>query len=228
MVGVDLEASERRRRAIVAAARPAVEKTGKAISRKVADARAHAEASLTGSLIGEAAGKPTVLRARRSRSLVAALARLDELAEVLAGPSSRSLGGSIRDAWEGAFRDAWAHARATSHPDDLDPRHTAPDALDVARSRSIVIEGHDARSMVLGPIGQAQRSLGALVAALATPTRTPNQRAVAIQAWQTKVSRAIGTTAGLAIYSGAFRLDTVATRAVLRPELLHPDPTVEG
>lgn len=221
-------ASDARRREIHSAAMASAGPSLNAIRVRVADAAAHARSALTGTLIDAPDGRATLARARRSRSLRAASARLDELATDLAGPSVRSLDGTIRDAWEALFLSSWSHARSEAHPDDLDPRRPRPSASNLSSARRIVLEGLDARGLVAGPIEAARRKLAARVVALASPTRSGADRSDALRGWRAEAERSITSAAALAIFTGAYRLDAMAARLVLRPELLYDDPTMGG
>jgi hypothetical protein len=218
---IDLLAeSERRRSAIARSARPATEEAGKLIAIRLADAQAHARQALSATLVQAPDGMPTLALARRSDDLRAALDRLKELEVALAG--------KVRDAWEAAFVDAWEYARSIAHPDDLDPDHPEPTARDLRNARMTVIDGYDARGLVAGPIAQARRKLAAVVPSAASPTLPDKARRDALGSWRVTAARSIAAAAGQAIFTGAFRMDAIAGRLVLKPELLHKDPSLEG
>jgi hypothetical protein len=191
---------------------PSIALAGRAITGKILDARAHAESSVTGTA--------------KARSIALALEKLDELHESLSGPADGSHSGIIGDSWESAYVDAWEFARGEAHPDDLDPDQLQPTKADIKAARDTLLSGYSARGMLVGPIAQAKRTLAAIVGGVATRDLDKGNRAIALKGWQTASLRSISSAAGLAIFTGAFRQDVRAARLVLRPQLLHPDPTM--
>lgn len=212
--------SERRRVAIARAVRPAIEEAGSLIAVRLADAQAHARRAMSSGLVEAADGRPTLTLARQSEDLKAALARLTELEIALAA--------RIRDAWEAALVDAWAYARESAHPDDLDPDRLEPMALDLQRARSTVLDGYDARGLVAGSIAVARRRLAAVVPASSSPTISEKARADVLGSWRATAERSIKAAAAQGIFTGAFRMDLIAGWMVLKPELLHDDPSLKG
>jgi hypothetical protein len=194
------------------------------VGSKVADARAHAEASLTGTLVDTPDGRPTLARVRRSRSLLAAGARLDELLARLAGPSSRSLDGLVRDAWEAAYRDclAWWLGEL---PESVRIGRPEPTAAGLRGARSAVIEGRDARDWLAGPVEAARRGLKARVAAAASPAVGEAERRRMLAAWASGTARTLAQSVTQLVAAGVFRADDLASRAAVRPELRHDDAT---
>lgn len=194
---------------------------------KVADARAHASQAITKSLVATPDGRATLSRSNRNRSLQAAYARLDELTTSLAGPSIRSLEGTVRDAWEALYRDCRAYWLDHLGP-DVCRLTDAPSQSEVKNVRSLVLGGYDARTRIVQVIDPSARRLRALVVAAASPSRAPRDRSGSLRAWEVATTKAVALAARNAILTGAFLLDRMAGRAVIKPELLHPDPTLEG
>jgi len=86
---------------------PWVDRASKLVASKVDDAAAHASKAITDTLRATPDGRATDRRASRSPSFQAAMNRLHELLESLAGPSPRSLAGMIRDAREEFYRESF-------------------------------------------------------------------------------------------------------------------------
>jgi hypothetical protein len=220
-----------RRSEIEARCLPWVARCSALAAGQVADARAHASQAITKSLVATPDGRATLSRSNRNRSLQAAYARLDELTESLAGPSIRSQDGTVRDAWEALYRDCrgyWLQYHIdTGGEDVLRPRSAdGPSQSEVGKVRSLVLGGYDARTRVVQVIDPAKRRLRALVVAAASPSRAPRDRSGSLRAWEVATSKAVALAARNAILTGAFLIDKIAGRAVIRPELLHPDPTM--
>ena len=221
-------ASEVRRAAIAALVRPHVVEAGRAIINRVLDVRAHAEKAMSASVIEMADGRRTHDKIDRSASMMTALERLDALHNDLAGDPGQQGGwdgGLIGDAWEAAFLDAWRHARESAHPDDLLPSEM-PTKIEHMEARRIILSGYDARGLIEGPIANAKRTLKAVTTMVASKTRTDRERKLSLDGWQSSSSRSIAAAVGQAIFTGSFRQDVRAGRLVLKPELLHPDPTM--
>lgn len=220
-----------RRAEIEARCLPWVAKCSALAASQVADARAHASQAITKSLVATPDGRATLSRSNRNRSLQAAYARLDELTESLAGPSIRSLDGTVRDAWEALYRDCRAYWLRyhldTGGEDVLRPRSTdAPSQSEVKNVRSLVLGGYDARTRIVQVTDPSARRLRALVVSAASPARAPRDRSGSLRAWEVATVKAVALAARNAILTGAFLIDRMAGRAVIRPDLLHPDPTL--
>lgn len=192
---------------------------------KVADARAHAGQAITKALVATPDGRATLSRSNRNRSLNAAIDRLDELVVSLAGPSVRSLEGTIRDAWEALYRDCRSYWFAHLGPDVCGPT-AGPSMTEINVVRSLVLNGYDARTRIVNVTDPAARRLRSLVVAAASPAVRPRDRSGSLRAWEVATVKTVSLAARNAILTGAFRADVLAGRAVIRPELLHPDPTL--
>jgi hypothetical protein len=216
-----------RRAAIEARCLPWVARCSALAAVQVADARAHASQAINKSLVATPDGRATLSRSNRNRSLQAAYARLDELAESLAGPSIRSLEGTVRDAWEALYRDCRAYWLDHLGPDVCRPT-SGPSQAEVATARVLVLDGYDARTRIVQVLDPSARRLRALVVSAASPSRAPRDRSGSLRAWEVATVKAVALAARNAILTGAFLIDRMAGRAVIKPELLHPDPTLEG
>jgi hypothetical protein len=196
------------------------------IASKVADARAHALTGINRSLVDAPDGRATFLRIARNRSLQAATVRLNELLTLLAGPSVRSLDGFISDAWEAIYRDCRAYWEKTLEPEILHDR--PPSTEQIRAARGLIINGYDARTAMARVINPASRMLRPLLVAQASKTRPEGDRRGSLKAWEVSTVKSIVLATRNAIFTGAFMLDRLASRDVINPELLHPDPSLSG
>lgn len=212
---------------LLAAIQPYVDKATRLIADRVDDAHAHAVKTLTQAAIDESAGRPTLRRIDWSRSFEAASSRLDELLDALAGPSTTSRKGIIRDGFETAYRDCYAHYRLT-----LDPAVLAgspePTKAQIVKARTVVVLGYDARAYLVPVVNAAESRLKALLASLANPGRSKADRTDQLAAWASRTTDGLTTAATIYLKTGSFYLDRIAGRDTIRPELLHDDPTIPG
>lgn len=212
---------------ILTAIQPYIVRAVELATTRVDDAHAHALKALTQAAIDEAAGRSTLRRIDWSRSFQAASYRLDELLAALAGLSTASRKGVIRDAFEAAYRDCHAHYRLTIDPVALRP-NPEPTKGQIAKARTVVVLGYDARAYLVPVIEGAEARLKALLASLANPARSKADRSDQLAAWSRRTTDAIATAVTTYTRTGSFYLDRIAGRDVIRPELLHDDPTIPG
>lgn len=196
---------------------------------RVDDAAAHASKAITATLAATPDGRPTVLRAARNPSARAADARLVELWAALCGPSSASLDGLARDAWEAAYRAGLASWAAILPGEHLKSDAATPSQSRLAAARRIVIRddrgAYELRQEFAGPIATARRHLAAAIAAAG---HSDARGATHIAAWAARVKDSLILTARGAIDYGCRRADMMAGRDVHKPELLIPVPELDG
>lgn len=198
------------------------------ITAKMDDAEAHANKALTDTLKTKPDGRPTLRHASRSPSYKAALARLDELLEKLAGPSRASLDGLVRDAREAFWRasfDRWKPVIPAELWRSTDPQTTNAEATE---ARRIVLHGLDVRDELQGPIGAAQRKLLAVLTqagSRSTPERIADDL---LSTWRKQAESAIVGVTGRALSDSEVRLDVLAGRAVVADRYLEAEPAAVG
>jgi len=219
---------ETRQAELLAVVQPFVDRASALISDRVDDALAHAEKALTRATIDEPNGRATIRRVDWSPSYNAALSRLAELVERLAGPSVASQKGIVRQAWEEAYRDCHRHWNQVLDPAIRDAYRDYPDHKEIVRARTITVLGYDARSFLLGPADVAGRMLKATIVQVAVVSTPEAERANRLESWAKRTTTALQSRTAQLIRTGAFYLDRVAGRDVVRPELLHDDPTIQG
>ena len=189
-----------------------------AVGRTLDDARAHAERALTQALKAAADGRPTARRAARSPSFRAALHRLDELLEWLAGPSDVSLEGRVRDARERFYREAFRLNKPLV-PDVLhvsaDPQ---PTQQNLRLVRGALIHGLDLRRELSGPFDQAKRALAAAVAQAGQRSTPGHAEADLLDAWRRRSGDAIAAAVLRCLSDSLEFADTESAR-----DLIHPD-----
>jgi hypothetical protein len=157
-------------------------------------------------------GRPTLRKAGRSPSAVAAANRLAELWEALAGPSRSSLAGLIRDARVAAYRVHLAHWWEILPPE---VRRPPPFGLDV-------------RDEVGGPIEGYRRALAAAIVAAGNRS-TPGHLAVAgIEDWGRRAQDGLFGLVDRILKEESAFADRLAGRDAIRPDQLPDDPTLPG
>jgi hypothetical protein len=188
------------------------------IESSLADAHAHATKAITDSLKGTGEGRATARKANRSSSFRAALSRLDELWEWLAGPSVASLDGRLRDAREAAYRRAFAIHKGLV-PEELwvsaDP---APTLINIRLVRGALLHGYDLRRELEGPFALAKRRLSAAVATAGHREVTRAVEKDLLKVWYTKTLDAIRSASLRALTDSIEFADNQAGR-----DLIHPD-----
>lgn len=187
---------------------------------KVADARAHADAAITAKLKATPDGRKTARAASWSRSMKAALKRLDELLDELVGPSEASLQGWLRDAREASYLETY-HALHPAIPLEFRARRNPePTRAMLDAARGLVLHGYTLRAELAGPIQTAKRTLaGAVVQAAAVTARRSTEVDV-LKAWETKAADAIVRAALTAHADAAVAFQRLAGRDLIKPELL--------
>lgn len=188
------------------------------VDRALDDAHAHATRAVTETLRRTPDGRATIRRANRNPSYQAALGRLGELWTRLAGPSTASLRGQVRDAREAFYRLAFR--LHTPHiPESV---RVAPDPLPTARNvdlvRGAAVHGYDPRKELEKPIADAARQLSAAVALAGSRDADGPQGADQLRAWHDRSRRAIGQ-AVLSLLSDSVEFANTEAMA----DLVHPD-----
>lgn len=188
------------------------------VESKLEDAHAHAERAVTQTLKATADGRPTARKANRSPSFQAAVARLDELLDWLAGPSANSLRGRVRDAREAFYRKAFGlHLPMIPAELHVSP-HPEPTFANLRLIRGALIHGVDLRKELEGPIATAKRQLTAAVASAGQRAATARDSSDILETWH-KQSVAAIRTAVLRVLSDSVEFaDTEAGT-----DLIHPD-----
>jgi hypothetical protein len=193
------------------------------IQRGLDDAEAHARTGVTDALRRAPEGRATVRRARRSRSTQAALTRLPELRDALAGPSVDSLDGLIRDGWQAALEqsfDRWTL---------ILPRESVrsspwPTAAELRAIRRHVIDGLELRQEIGAPIERIARQLLAAIAQAGSRMTPATAGLDGIGAWRRRSEGVLWSACDLALRHGAVFADAAAGYLVLRPELRAGEP----
>lgn len=133
------------------------------VTRKLDDARSHAEKAVTDALRSTKDGRSSLLRINASPSYQAALARLDELLTALAGPSETSLVGLIRDARAAMYGGA-CEAHFASIPPKYRSRRTAsPPDKHANEARAATPHGLDVRAELSPTFRRLETNLKAAI-----------------------------------------------------------------
>jgi hypothetical protein len=191
---------------------------GRLVKDKLADSRAHALAALTETLKDTPEGRPTIARARRSRSYLAALNRLVELQADLV-----ELIGNAREAFYRASFAEWAALM----PDGVLRSPDPEPALDrIARCRAVVWHGTTLQGQIKAPTDAARRRLLSALAVAARRDQPERDAASLLTTWGRQAEKAIGMAAALAVNDSWGLADRMSGRDVVKAELLHDDPTL--
>lgn len=197
-------------------------KAGAIIDRGVGAAHAHAVVALTDTLKRTPDGRPTIRKARQSRSYVAAIADLDKVWNELTGGSTSSLDGLIRDARADFYRYAeyaWLHMIPVDFIDDGD--NSPPSRLN--EMRRLVLHGMELRTEVGAKLGQAKRSL---LAALEMAARKSNPSHIAtdiLDGWRESTVGSLTRSAFVALSDSQVAIDGIAMVDVTKPEFRPKD-----
>lgn len=181
MTDADIDRIDRR---LADRARPWAAAASKLIASKVADARAHAEKSLTSKAREADDGRPTARVLDRSPSYAAALSRLSEAMDALCGPSKHSLDGLVRDARASFYDDSiglWAPLIPEEFRAAKDP---APTTAGENAMRGLILHGYDLRSELQPAFDQAARSLKAVLNVSSRRGAEPDRGVRMLAAWE--------------------------------------------
>lgn len=185
--------------------------------RKVGDAQAHALRALTATLVDTPDGRPTLAAVRRSPSLGAAHARLDELAAGLVD--------LIDAARRALYAESWGAWRAILPPEVL-RRGDKPRPADIDRCARAVLHGKTPAGWVAGPIEAAARDLEAQLTRAASRANPAREAEGILRAWGQRTLRAVQANTHIAMNDSYGISDRMSGRDACKPDLLHPDPTL--
>lgn len=157
--------------------------------RKLADARSHAEKAVTDGLKSTKDGRSSLLRINASPSFKAALARLGELLETLAGPSETSLAGMIRDARAAMYAAACEEHFAAIPAKYRSRRTAAPPVQSVNEARAATPHGLDVRSELLPTFRRLETNLKAAIERAGRKMATQEYAMGMIDQWHSDASR---------------------------------------
>lgn len=188
------------------------------VESKLEDAHAHAERAVTQALKATADGRPTARKANRSTSFQAAIARLDELLEWLAGASANSLRGRVRDAREAFYRRAFALHKPLIPKSLYISLEPEPTFANLRLIRGALIHGVDLRKELEGPFSTAKRQLTAAVALAGQRAASRADSSEILETWHKQAVGSIRTAVLRAISDSVEFADTEAGT-----DLIHPD-----
>jgi len=163
-------------------------KAARLIDARIGDARAHAWNAITQRVATAPDGRKTWRQAALTRSYQAAVKRLDELADELAGPHKLSLSGLVRDARAAFYRDSFNHWAIPAELLAPDPR---PTKAGERAARGLVIHGFNLRDEVADVIDAAARGLQAAVTVAGGRNTTDDQARAILDGWDSQKAHAI-------------------------------------
>jgi len=186
------------------------------VSDRFDDAEAHAENALTTVAKAAADGRPTVAAIRKNRSHEAARKRLFEIADLVAA--------TVRAARRAFFAECAEGWRKTLDSSML--RESPQIAGMVSAAADELVSGR----IVLDDCKiQATRAADDLERALVqASSRSANDRDAEdlLRRWSARWGSALTQHAMGLLEDAAYRCDYLSGRAVCKPGLLHPDPTI--
>lgn len=197
---------------------PWIEKASGLVRSKIEDSSAHALKAITESLKKTPDGRETDRKVSKSPSFIAALARLDELATLLAGSSSSSLDGLIRDARESFYRDSFEVWKAMIPAESWISTDPRPTQIGMARVRAMQIHGADVRVGIASSITQAKEDLKRAVNLGASRDSSHEIAADRLKTWARLKTDLITRTASLELSDSG-----VLVHGVAATDLVHPD-----
>lgn len=172
----------------VAAVRQWSVKAARLIDARIGDARAHAWNAITQRVVTAPDGRKTWRAAVLTRSYNAALSRLDELADDLAGPAKTSLDGLLRDARAAFYRGSFEQWTIPPELLAVDPR---PTKTGERMARGLVLHGYDLRTEVADAIQTATTGLQAAVTVAGGRDATDAQSRAVLDGWESQKAHAI-------------------------------------
>jgi hypothetical protein len=183
--------------------------------RSIEDAAALGSRSVTKSARAAQDGRPTSALIRRSRSYQAALDRLTAAGKAAAA--------DLRACQREMYDAAYAGWRAALPRDSLGPR-------DVAAGRAAYlaeyIEGVSYEYELAAPFARSAADLLRVLVMAAGRDLTRAESTDPIDAWEERAAAAAARAVDTAWDYAMRRADYRAGRDALRPDLLHPDPTM--
>jgi hypothetical protein len=194
------------------------------VESKVDDARAHAVKAVTDTLKQTPDGRPTLRRAGRSRSVLAAFSRLDELWDALCGPTNASLSGRIRDARAAFYAESferwkpWIPSELWVGPDP----HPTVENLKLARTYPI--HGYDVRQEFSSPFQRAKISLQAAVTLAGRQSTSDHISTGIIDGWSEKTRQSLFVVAKSSLSDGQKWAETKAGRDLVHSDYLDDSP----
>ena len=201
--------------------------TREVISPKMADAEAHASKALTDALKAKPDGRPTIRHARQSPSYQAALNRLTEMLVALAGSGRSSTRGLIREAREECLTQGMTWWQPFI-PVELRRSQLAPLLAERAAARTIILHGKDLYDELSGALDPGRRNL---LAVLTRAGRKGTAKATGtdlVKQWKRQTQDAMENAVSRSLSDSEVRLNTLAGRALVRPEFLDDSPLDAG
>jgi len=193
------------------------------IDRKVDDAEAHAVKALTTTLKTTDEGRATIRKVTQSRSYQAAVDRLWELHQSLAGKSIDSLSGLIHDAREEFLAQSFAAWAGSIDPESI-RASTEPTQAESKGIRRTALHGQTLYEEIGWRVENVIRHLSAAVAQAGNRDFGSRESILIIESWSIRAKRAIGSTVRLALSDSAVLADTAAQWLLIKPELRDDDP----
>jgi hypothetical protein len=197
------------------------------IDSKIDDAEAHALRALTETLKDTAEGRATIRKAVKSRSYIAAVSRLKEIADYVAGPSDDSLAGFIADAREAFLVEAFREWTPLTPRDVRRLSQSLPVEPTIAERRAIrrlALHGSTVRGEINGRIQIVKRGLAAAVAQAGNRQLGSRESAAIIRTWSTKAKKSLAALVRLLLLDSVSLADTAAQYYIIRAEMRGDGP----
>lgn len=216
MAAIDISPAEIEKR-YTDRVQPWIAKGVKLVSSKLDDARAHAEKAVTDTLRSTRDGRPSLAMVRANPSYRAALRRLDELWEMIGGPSVTSLQGFVQDASVAFYEDAREHWWDLIDPDFRVATNAITDAQR-NHVRGLLWHGLPIRQDFEPVMRRTRNSLVAALHLAGSTTATKQTGYMAIHTWHDQATSRLMSRIGLAISDANVRADQQAMRDTISPQ----------
>lgn len=207
---------------------PWVKRAGERIEAVLETASAHASKAVTDTLKRMPDGRPTYRRVGMSPSYNAALSRLDELLEWLAGPSSSSLEGFVRDFREAMYRESFASWKPFIPVEYRVTAEPGPTSANVRSARGMVLRTGELRTELAGAFGAVKRSLRAALAVAGRRAATDARAADVLETWAAKSRSSLTRSVTRIMSDSQMEADTRAGRDMVHPDHLDDRPIEVG
>lgn len=181
-------------------------------------AKAHAENAVTQTLKKTPDGRASAAKARLNPSFKAALRRLAELQDELAGPTAVSLSGFVQDATEAFYRDARAW-----HANDVPAEYQGSPAITAAQVAYVrgLLWYHKPIRIAFDPMfTRIRNDLIASVGAAGMTTASKRDGTTALQSWELNSRFRLGQELGAAMADLNVAADRQAMKDTMKPELV--------
>ena len=202
--------------------RPWALKAGSVVDARMADARAHAWNALTHRVASARDDRHGRRAAMATRGHRAAVDRLDEITDTLAGPTAASRLGVIRDARAAFYRDSFP-LWEPNIPEVLKAPDPRPNKSGERQARGLVVHGYDLRSEVADVVNGAKRAMAAAVTLAGRASVDDRQASDILDGWESQRREAIRRRVNMLIADSEVAIYNLVGRSMIDSRF-HAEP----